>query len=524
MNAAPTLLDHLMRLFASPPSDVFVAPSIPEKKMNGARSFAAWGQETPLLLFDNTVFGSAKNGAVITQHALYVDTHKGRIDLSWIRSMPVYEEFDGTLQTPGGPVKLPKMNLTEAHDAFLRALETIVAHNTGLAMPAMAGPPVPGMIGQVAQHFLTGTKKLDMGGRASRRKLANAAAASSIWVDTLAGERIVAYGDETVLGKGDEYLLLTDRRLLARAHGEMKDVPYARITGVRLQKVTLAQRLVIDMMGGSASVDLVTLDDDAPAVAQFLNGVAALPYDQRWSPPAQLASPSDPSGAGALLADLPVPDPRIPILLRLAQAGVASGAMSVEAARDHVERARLFAANAAVGRGMSQGARLSPLHGEDLVAVLRETLGAPVGVTGDATTRVLDFQLTQGGSVGRAAASTAVGLAALAIVGVGWVSQPGRRTTVLRVRMRHLGSATGFSVFDLGSTQRDLAEEDPEMLEGLLESCAAAEPVLLLGRMLWGWQAQVGAILATPPQAFAEAVGRAIGWTDLAPFFAAAGR
>ncbi|MEZ4315486.1 MAG: hypothetical protein R3F14_46310, partial [Polyangiaceae bacterium] len=70
MNAAPTLLDHLMRLFASPPSDVFVAPSIPEKKMNGARSFAAWGQETPLLLFDNTVFGSAKNGAVITQHAL----------------------------------------------------------------------------------------------------------------------------------------------------------------------------------------------------------------------------------------------------------------------------------------------------------------------------------------------------------------------------------------------------------------------------------------------------------------------
>jgi hypothetical protein len=315
-------------------------------------------------------------------------------------------------------------------------------------------------------------------------------------------------------------VVLTDRRLLARLHGEQTDVPYARVLGARVQKVTLAQKLVIDLAGGSAAIELVTLEKEAPAIAQFLNGVASLPYEQRWAPPPALATPEDPSGAAALAQRLPVPDPRLPILLRLIQGGLAAGAMSAEAARDHVERVRLFAVNAAVGRGTSQGMRLSPLHGEDLVAVLSETLGAPVSAAGDHATRLYDFRLTQGGSVGRAAASTAVGLAALAIVGVGWVSRPGSRSTILRVPLRHLGSATGFGVLDMANAQRSLGQEDPEMLAGLLESIAAAEPVLLLGRILWGWQAPAGGILATPPQAFTHQVGTILGWTDLAPFFA----
>lgn len=516
-----TLPDQLLHLFSKPPSDLYVAPGIPEKKLKGARSYADWGAETPLLLFDNTVFGSAKNGVVITESALYTDTYRGRVDLSLIRSMPVYKEYEGTLQTQIGPIQLTKMSLDEAQDALLHALETIIAFNSGVRVAPASGPPVPGKVGELAFHFLRAATKLEMGTRAPRRKLMNAAAASAEWLDTLAGERLVAYGDETVMGKGDEYVVLTDRRLIAHLHGTQTVVPYSALLGARTQKITLATKLVMDLASGTAEVEMIQTEPDAGLVAPFLSYIAALPYGERGSPKAELATPDDPSGASALLQQLEVPDPRLPILLRLVQAGLAGGAMSPAAAADHVERVRLFAANSAAGRGVCRGMRVSPLHGEDLAAVLGETLGVCLQSSGDENSRYYDYRLSQGGSVGRAAASTAVGLAALAIVGVGWVSRPGSRTTVLRAMLRHLGSATGFGVFDIGA-QKQLHEEDQEMFAGLLESVAAAEPVILLGRILWGWNAPVAMLTGTPPHAFANEVARAVGPTDLTPFFARA--
>lgn len=520
MNTTPHLADQLLRLFPTPPDSVFVAPNIPNKKLNGARSYAQLGAETPLLVFDNTVFGSAKDGVVITNLALYANTHRGRVDLAWIRSVPQFDSVRGTLLTPHGPVELPTMIGTDAQDAFVRALELIVGWNTGALVAPVDAPPVEGLLGHLVMQHLAASK-LDVGARAPKRKLLNAAAACAEWLDPLGGERLVAYGDETVMGKGDEFVALTDRRLLARLPGEVIDVPYARVLGARADKGTLGYKLVIDTVDGPRKLVLAQMDGSTPAIAGFLNGVAALPYEQRWSPPPALATPGDPSGAAALAQRLPVPDPRLPVLLRLVQAGLAGGAMSVEAARDHVERVRLFAANAAAGRGSAQGMRVSPLHGEDLAVVLGEALGQPAGVAGDHTTRMYDYRLVSRGSAAGAAASTAVGLAALAIVGVGWVSRPGSRTTLVRVAMRHLGSATGFAAYALSGAPRPLAEVDAELFGGMLATLADAEPVVILGRVLWGWHAHATSLLATPPGAFMQRVSAAIGPVDLSPFFAA---
>jgi hypothetical protein len=85
--------------------------------------------------------------------------------------------------------------------------------------------------------------------------------------------------------------------------------------------------------------------------------------------------------------------------------------------------------------------------------------------------------------------------------------------------MRHLGSATGFAALSLDHGSKPLGETEPELFASVLDSLADAEPVALLGRILWGWHTPLSALLATPPQAFAPEVTAAIGWTDLTPFF-----
>jgi hypothetical protein len=514
----PTLAEQLLKLFPTPPDRVYVAPNIPEKKLNGARSYASWGQETPLIVFDNTMLGSAKNGAVFTNLALYVDTQKERIDLGWIRAMPFYSGDEGTFPTAYGTARVPRMMLADGRDAFDRVMEVIVGWNTGALAGPVDRPPVPGPIGELAARVFAASSGLELAGRASRAKIARAAARSEDWIDTLACERIVAFGEA---GAGGDHVALTDRRLLAHTFGRAAVLPYVHLLGARAEGGSLTRRVVIDHAGGSTEVSLGSpLDGDAELLAQFLQGIAALPLEQRCAPPEAVPSPQDPSGAEATLRSLPVPDPRLPILLRLVQAGLAAGRMNVGAACDHVARVRLFAANAATGRGAVQGARVSPLHGEDLAVVLGQVLGEPAGVAGDAATRFYDYRLVRRGSAGSAAASTAVGLAALAIVGVGWVSRPGTRTTFVRVAMRHLGSATGFSALALSGAPTPLGVAEPQLFADVLETVADAEPVVMLGRILWGWQAPTAALLSTPPQAFVHQVGATIGWTDLTPFFA----
>ena len=53
--------------------NIYFPPDIPEKKLrNAIKSYADIGDETPLVLIDDTVFGSAKAGILLTNFALYI--------------------------------------------------------------------------------------------------------------------------------------------------------------------------------------------------------------------------------------------------------------------------------------------------------------------------------------------------------------------------------------------------------------------------------------------------------------------
>jgi hypothetical protein len=51
---------------------IFIHPSIPEKKISNAKSKMKCTEQFVIMLIDNTVFGSAKDGAIVTPKGLYV--------------------------------------------------------------------------------------------------------------------------------------------------------------------------------------------------------------------------------------------------------------------------------------------------------------------------------------------------------------------------------------------------------------------------------------------------------------------
>lgn len=147
---------------------------------------------------------------------------------------------------------------------------------------------VEGILGELAVTYLVPTT-LHLGGRGSRRKIMNAVAASEDWIDTLSGERLLAYGDETVMGKGDDFVVLTDRRLLARRGTEVTCVPFAGVLGARHEQVALRHKLLIDTAQGRGVVQGVRVSplnggdlahvrargDASPRQRHWLRGVRA---------------------------------------------------------------------------------------------------------------------------------------------------------------------------------------------------------------------------------------------------------
>jgi hypothetical protein len=173
----------------------------------------------------------------------------------------------------------------------------------------------------------------------------------------------------------------------------------------------------------------------------------------------------------------------------------------------------------AYGRGAQQGWRISPLHGQDLSFLLHGVFGDPIGVTGDATTRVLDFAVGRTGSAVGAAASSAVGLAMLAVVGVGWVSTPNKTIQGVRIALRDLGRGTGFVAQGArGGALVPLEQVEPAVLGWVLDALDDLEALTLLERAVFGWHVSPAELFAVDPNALAYHVQALVGPVDLAPF------
>jgi len=144
-----------------------------------------------------------------------------------------------------------------------------------------------------------------------------------------------------------------------------------------------------------------------------------------------------------------------------------------------------------LGRGMREGWWLSPLSSADLSHTFLRMLGAPAAYWPQGTLRTFDFDLGNNRGVGKAVASTAVGLAALGLFGVGWVSKPGSRpVTHLRVSLRDTPSSSSFTVSGTnnGSWMQPLSYLAPNLLQQMLGILGGSEAQLMFGRCVYGWE------------------------------------
>ena len=134
---------------------IFFAPDIPEKKLTNALNSYAEGaqQEEPLVLIDNTTFGNAKDGALLTSTTLYTHNiveHPQKIMLSDIERVSFKKGMNSVLRI--NDIKFLETNFPEK-DAMQRFAD-MLGEIVGLYHPenvvaefsmsqVMSDPPAP---------------------------------------------------------------------------------------------------------------------------------------------------------------------------------------------------------------------------------------------------------------------------------------------------------------------------------------------------------------------------------------------
>jgi hypothetical protein len=379
----------------------------------------------------------------------------------------------------------------------------------------MMSQAAPAPAFQLAAEHLRGSR-VSHGARipAQRHRLAIAALGSG--PDPIVGEVPVALLDDVIDDEKFSYgALFTDRRLLGRAGDDAIDLPYPAIEDARA-----STGVVIDDLHVTAwqrGFKLSGLPDVQP-VASFLSAMLRIHPGYRVGPPIPLVatSPDDPTGGGAARMSIWSRDLRVLPLVGMGLEGHQRGWFSAEIAQDHISRAMIFDRTLASGRGTHEGWWVSPLGGPDLAYAFTRMLGAPTHVFQEGGARVLDFRVGARGSVAGAAASTAVGLVALGVLGVGWVSRPGQTFTDVRVKITPGQASSGFVMFSGASK---LSQEAPGLVASIFEILPRIEGRMLLQRAAFGWDAPPEQLDETPTRHLFTRVAEAIGEIELSIYF-----
>lgn len=310
-------------------------------------------------------------------------------------------------------------------------------------------------------------------------------------------------------------VLVTDRRIIARSDESFVDARYDELVEVRGVKGIVFDDLFLHFQGRAAK--LGGLQGVTP-LASFLQAMCATHPAYRLPPPSPLAAPSpgDPAGVSAARASLPARDPRSLALLDVAEGALQRGLLGADRAADLAARAVMLDRTFAYGQGSSGGWWLSPLTARDLADAFARMLGPAVNGWDLANARVFQHRLSGGGANVGALASTGLGLAALAIFGVGWVSVPGREVREVNVHVVPGPFATGFALFD---NNRPLAQNAPGLVEAIFEKLPQITARRLLQRAVWGWEADPVQLDHAPVEEFVMRVQAAAGAVDLGAFF-----
>lgn len=367
----------------------------------------------------------------------------------------------------------------------------------------------------LAPELLVG-KRTAIGARMVPARYRAAIAGIGVGLDHQAGEVPVALADEPLNSERAEYVaLFTDRRLLARSGPHSFELPYPAIEDVRSATGVVLDDLHVSAWGRAFKLGGMP---DVQSCASFLQAMLRVHPMQRvpYATPLVLPTPDDPTSGLAAQRAIWSGDVRVLPLVGMGLEGFQKGWFSAEIGLDHVARAMLFDRTLAYGRGSREGWWTSALGGPDLAYAFTRMLGEPLRTYQDGAARVMDFRLTSGGSAAGAAASTAVGLVALGVLGVGWVSTPGRSTTIVRVKMVAAQGSTGFALYD---EQAKLSQESPELLQNLFEILPRIEGRMLLQRSAFGWDVPPARLDEVPMEELYRRVAEGIGPLEIGIFF-----
>lgn len=314
--------------------------------------------------------------------------------------------------------------------------------------------------------------------------------------------------------------VVTDRRFIARSGDTLVDFAYADLADVQGARGVVFDDLFLHGGGRSAKLEGI---QEMPMLLAFLQAmVRTHPVYRAPAPrPVPAPSPHDPTGAAEARAALVSGDPRPRILVELADQAFRQQKLPQERAADLVARAALLDRTLAYGRGTSGGWWTSALPAVDLADAFARMLGPPYQAFDTHQGRVFEHRLEGGGANPGAALSTAVGLLALGILGVGWVSTPGRSLRDVRVQIQPGAFSSGFALFEEGKA---LSVRWPQVVEAAFETLSDIEARRLLQRTVWGWEATPAQLAGAPVEEFVARVQAVLGAVDLGVFFATRAR
>ncbi|MDQ3035527.1 MAG: tetratricopeptide repeat protein [Myxococcota bacterium] len=348
----------------------------------------------------------------------------------------------------------------------------------------------------VQQHLLRRNSKIHP--HIERGTIRFALACAGVGLDHAAGEQAMAFCDESARGKFLEYWLFTDRRLCG-CQGETRiDVRFGRVQSHTVESGWVARKLHAQLADGRRET-WSPLDFWDPTVG-FLEALLAIPADAREPPPRPLCAPSegDPTGAQQAMQWLGVLDDRTQLMLRYVDAAFAAGAMPIETGRDFVTRVALLHRNLHFGRGMIGGRWVSPVSANDLSNLMVELFGNPIS---HSETPVRTLQLAskmRSNAVTKAALSSAVGLASMAILGVGWVSTAKAPPPRFEIMLADTGPFCSYRL--RGPRGAGLERESPELLNQIDVQLLPLEDEVLMRRLAFGWSHKTPELLAIAPE------------------------
>lgn len=382
----------------------------------------------------------------------------------------------------------------------------------------------------LAQQYLR-HRKIKLAHILTLEKVNQAIAASGAGLDHTVGEQVIAIGDDSYRDEFDMFFMLTDRRLAGRVlfqnrrrffNLDLADVWRLRfdfLNGVACVQYLSAPESLANLSAtlGKAPAEIATLLADLlniyhlpdalmaePMKKPLINLLASLnqvPLEQLLPPPQALArvTAEDPTGAEQLLAV--TQQPQSVLALRLVVAAHQQGLLAAEAGADLAARASLLNRTALFGRGKKNGWWLSPLSLPDLGFTFYHLFGNPAYYQQHGEVQVYDFDM-KGGSGGKALASSAVGLASAALLGVGWVSLPGKSIKNLRVKLLDTPPMSGFAIDGLYENHYvPLYAVRYDLFQTIAQTLVEQESNLTLLRCAFGWQAPAHQLISVPPAA-----------------------